>query len=154
MCIVDKSSTCHIKKGTQLADLIEKPSLILWDEAPMNNKYCFEALDKTLQDLRNNFDKPFGGMTVILGGDFWQILLFIPLGTKEQIINATIINSYLWSHFQILTLAQNMRLKHYNISEEKQKEIVEFSEWILSIGKWILIIIKDDENENATCMEI
>ena len=81
--LIDKSSTCHIKKGTQLANLIEKTSLILWDEAPMNNKYCLEALDKTLQDLRNNFDKPFGGMTVILGGDFQQILLVIPLGTKE-----------------------------------------------------------------------
>ena len=67
---VDKSSTCHIKKGTRLANLIEKTSLILWDEALMNNKYCFEALDKTLQDLRNNFEQPFGGMSVILGGDF------------------------------------------------------------------------------------
>ena len=46
--LIDKSSTCHTKKGTHLANLIEKTSLILWDEAPMNNKYCFEALDKTL----------------------------------------------------------------------------------------------------------
>ena len=42
---VDKFSTCYIKKQTQLAKLIEKTSLILWDEAPMNNKFCFEALD-------------------------------------------------------------------------------------------------------------
>ena len=50
--LIDKSSTYHIKKGTHLAKLIEKTSLILWDEAPMNNKYCFKALDKILQDLR------------------------------------------------------------------------------------------------------
>ena len=28
--LIDKSSTCHIKKGTHLANLIEKTSLILW----------------------------------------------------------------------------------------------------------------------------
>ena len=97
--LIDKASTSHIKKGTQLANLKEKTSLILWDEAPMNNKYCFEALDKTLQDLRNNFEQPFGGITVVLGGDFRQILPVIPLGTKEQIIDATVTNSYLWQSF-------------------------------------------------------
>ena len=104
--LVDKSSTCHIKKGTQLANLIEKTSLILWDEAPMNNKYCFEALDKILQDLKNNFEQPFRGMTVVLGGDFRQILLVIPSGTKEEIIDATVTNFYLWQHFRILTLTK------------------------------------------------
>ena len=87
----------------------------------MNNKYCFEALDKTLQDLRNNFEQPFGGMSIVLGGDFRQILPVIPSGTKEQIIDATITNSYLWPYFRILTLTQNMRLQHSNITHEKQK---------------------------------
>ena len=89
--LIDQSSTCHIKKGTQLANLIEKTSLILWDEAPMNNKHFFEALDKTLlptnflrRRLPTNFTvKPFGGMTIVLCGDFRQILLVIPSGIKE-----------------------------------------------------------------------
>ena len=102
--LIDKSSICHIKKGTHLANLIEKTSLILWDEASMNNKYCFEALDKTLQNLINNYEQPFGGMTTVLGDDFRQILSVITSGTKEQIIDATIINSYLWPSFRILTL--------------------------------------------------
>ena len=118
---IDKFSTCHIKKGTQLAKLIDKTSLILWDEAPMTNKYCFEALDKTLQDLRNNFEQPFGGMTIVLGGDIRQILPVIPTGTKEDIINATINNSYLWPYFKILKLTENMRLKQYNRTEEEKK---------------------------------
>ena len=58
---IDEFSTCQIKKSTQLAKLIEKTTLILWDEARITNKYCFEALDKTMQDLKNNFDHPFGG---------------------------------------------------------------------------------------------
>ena len=85
----------------------------------MNNKYCFEALDKSLQDIRDNYYEPFGGMTVVLGGDFRQILPVILSGTKEHIIDATITNSYLWPYFEILTLTKNMRLKHNNISTEE-----------------------------------
>ena len=120
----------------------------------MNNKYCFEALDKTLQDLINNYKQPFGGMTTVLGGDFRQILPAILPGTKEHIIDATIINSYLWPFFKILTLKKNMRLYHSNIIDNKQKEITEFSYWILNIGNGTINGIKDDENENATWIEI
>ena len=120
----------------------------------MNNKYCFEALDKSLQDLRDNYDQPFGGMTVILGGDFRQILPVITAGTKEHIIDATITNSYLWPYFEILTLTKNMRLKHNNISTEENFEITEFSNWILEIGNGISAGIKDTENEDATWIKI
>ena len=151
---IDKFSTCHIKKQTQLAKLIEKTSLILWDEAPMNNKYCFEALDKSLQDLRDNNHQPFGGMTVVLGGDFRQILPIITSGTKEHIIDATITNSYLWPYFEILNLTENMRLKQDNLSIEEKSKIVEFSEWILNIGNGTIEGIRDAENEDATWIEI
>jgi hypothetical protein len=41
-----------------LAELINKISLILWDEDPMAKKICFEALDRTLRDvLRNKNEK-------------------------------------------------------------------------------------------------
>ncbi|XP_038687482.1 ATP-dependent DNA helicase pif1-like [Tripterygium wilfordii] len=86
-----EESTHDIKQGTQLARLICKTSLIIWDEAPMASKYCFESLDKTLRDiLRNTFDnsanKPFGGLTTVLGGDFRQILpVIIQIG--DGIVN-------------------------------------------------------------------
>ncbi|XP_020102630.1 uncharacterized protein LOC109720149 [Ananas comosus] len=40
---LDDFSTCEIKKGTQLARLLHCASLIIWDEAPMNHRNCFEA---------------------------------------------------------------------------------------------------------------
>lgn len=45
----------------------------------MAHRNCFEALDKSLRDVlrftnENSLEKPFGGMTVVLGGDFRQIL--------------------------------------------------------------------------------
>ncbi|XP_074347337.1 uncharacterized protein LOC141686186 [Apium graveolens] len=82
---VTAESTCEIKHGTQLAELLQKTSLIIWDEAPMTHKYCFEALDKSLRDIlstqyEDSRSKPFGGLTVVCGGDFRHILPVIPQG--------------------------------------------------------------------------
>ncbi|XP_075074581.1 uncharacterized protein LOC142162158 [Nicotiana tabacum] len=83
-----EDSTCNIKQGTPLANLIVKAKLIIWDEAPMMHRYCFEVLDKTLRDIlrfkdASNLDRPFGGKTIVLGGDFRQILHVIPKGTRQ-----------------------------------------------------------------------
>ena len=44
-------STCEIKQGTQVAELLLKTSVILWDEAPMAHRNCLEALDRSLHDI-------------------------------------------------------------------------------------------------------
>ncbi|GJU47753.1 ATP-dependent DNA helicase PIF1-like protein [Tanacetum coccineum] len=46
-----ENSTCGIKQNTQLAELIQEVQLIIWDEAPMTQRYAFEALDITLRDI-------------------------------------------------------------------------------------------------------
>ena len=43
-------------------------------------------------------------MIVILRDDFGQTLHVIPNDTKENIIDVTINNSYLWPYFRIFTL--------------------------------------------------
>ena len=83
--IVTESSTCGIKQGSQIAELILKASLIIWDEAPMTHRNCFEAVDRSLRDIlrftaSNSADKPFGGKIVVLGGDFRQILPVVAKG--------------------------------------------------------------------------
>ena len=35
---IDESSICNISRGTNLVELIQKASLVLWDEAPMTNR--------------------------------------------------------------------------------------------------------------------
>jgi hypothetical protein len=47
--ILAEHSTCDIKQGSDLAELIIKTSLILRDEAPMANKICFEGLRDILR---------------------------------------------------------------------------------------------------------
>jgi hypothetical protein len=48
---IDELSICDIKRGTQLANLIISTDLIIWDEALMTNRQCFEALDRSLRDI-------------------------------------------------------------------------------------------------------
>ena len=79
----------------------------------MTNKQCFEALDRSLRDILSETnekasDIPFGGKAVVLGGDPKQILPVIENGSKSQIINASIVRSYLWNNVTRLYLTENM----------------------------------------------
>ncbi|XP_057808815.1 uncharacterized protein LOC131023286 [Salvia miltiorrhiza] len=72
---VNEDSMCNINQGSPLAELIVKCKLIIWDEAPMMHKFCFEALDRGLRDIMrfvnpSSASTPFGGKTVVFGGDF------------------------------------------------------------------------------------
>lgn len=44
-----------------MADLLAQTNLIVWDEAPMNDRRCFETLDRTLRDILNTPNILFGG---------------------------------------------------------------------------------------------
>ncbi|KAJ1278908.1 hypothetical protein BS78_04G115000 [Paspalum vaginatum] len=136
---IAQNSVCSIKKNTHLAELIQKTSLIIWDEAPVNHRYCFEALDRTLRDIlsetnQNSENRQFGGMTVVLGGDFRQTLPVIPNASKQQILRSCIVNSYLWKECTLLQLTENMRLKSGNISTSEREELSTFAEWLLRVG--------------------
>jgi hypothetical protein len=136
---ISDDSTCDIKQGTNLAALLNKTSLILWDEASMAHRNCFEALDKSLRNIlrctNESSDKiPFGGMTVVLGGDFRQILPVVTKGRREHTVNASIKHSYLWSHFIVYRLKLNMRLSCISNNMEERKQLKDFAEWVLRIG--------------------
>ncbi|CAN1250924.1 ATP-dependent DNA helicase PIF1 [Linum perenne] len=136
---VDATSTCAIKKGTSLARLMESASLIVWDEAPMVHRLSFEAVDRTLCDIMNMPTegpcyKPFGGKTVILGGDFRQTLPIVPNGGREDNLNASFTRSYLWNHCTLLELRTNMRVNSSSINMLPISEGLNFPEWVLAVG--------------------
>ncbi|GJV31200.1 ATP-dependent DNA helicase PIF1-like protein [Tanacetum coccineum] len=111
--VVD-DSMCHISADSELAELIRRAKLIIWDEAPMTHKHCYEAFDRTLKDICRNdpstpSDKAFGGKVVLFGGDFRQILPVVTNGSRQDVVHASINSSYLWQHCK-------------------------FADWILSIG--------------------
>ncbi|CAN0874981.1 ATP-dependent DNA helicase PIF1 [Linum grandiflorum] len=144
---VDHGSTCLIKKGTSLARLMEQATLIVWDEAPMVHRLSFEAVDRTLCDIMNvpssgpNY-KPFGGKTVLLGGDFRQTLPVITNGSRGDNISASLTRSYLWNYCTLLELHTNMRINASDTSMPLDFQGMTFSEWILALGDGKILPIR------------
>ncbi|XP_028070921.1 uncharacterized protein LOC114273362 [Camellia sinensis] len=109
-----ESLVCGFSKQSLQAELFRETKLIIWDEVPMQHKHCVEAVDRTLRDICDS-EKPFGGITVVLGGDFQQILPVITKGVCEQIVNASLRHFVLWKDLHVLSLDFNMRLNHENL---------------------------------------
>ncbi|XP_029647710.1 uncharacterized protein LOC115221648 [Octopus sinensis] len=101
--------TCNVSRGSAMGNLLTECSLIIWDEAAMCHKAAFEALERSLQDLRRNM-RVMGGVIVLLSGNFRQTLPVIPWGTRADEVNASIKSSYLWHHSEKLHLSTNMRV--------------------------------------------
>ncbi|XP_074364749.1 uncharacterized protein LOC141705761 [Apium graveolens] len=81
---------------------------------------------------------PFGGITVVLGGDFHQILPVITYGDRADIVDACITRSRLWSICQVFLLTEYMRLKQGE-SDSKSEELKKFTKWVLDIGNGQLL---------------
>ncbi|KAF8118673.1 hypothetical protein N665_0003s0048 [Sinapis alba] len=112
---------------------INDSNVLILDErsyqTPMMNKHCFEALDRSLSDIVGKHrNKPFGGKVVAFGGDFRQILLVINGAGRAEVVLETLNSSYLWEHC-------------------KAKDLKDFSEWILKVGKGKLAEPNDGEAE-------
>ncbi|KAG5561407.1 hypothetical protein RHGRI_004441 [Rhododendron griersonianum] len=120
-------SVCNFSKQSLQGELFRETTLIIWDEVPMQHKHCVEAVDRTLRDIRDS-DKPFGGITIVLGGDFRQILPVVTKGVREQIVNASLRRSFLWKHVHVLTLDLNMRLNHVECGNSN------FADFLMEIG--------------------
>ncbi|KAM0831843.1 hypothetical protein ACQ4PT_065277 [Festuca glaucescens] len=136
---IDEQSMCNVSRGTNLAELIQKSTLILWDEAPMTQRRCFEAVDRSLKDIlsaddSSRADLPFGGKTVVLGGDFRQVLPVIEGGSRGDVIDSSLIRSPLWDQVTVLKLRMNMRLSNPHISQEQSRELTSFADWVLAVG--------------------
>ncbi|XP_024965935.1 uncharacterized protein LOC112506140 [Cynara cardunculus var. scolymus] len=81
--ILNEDSLCQMKPDSDVAGLIKKTTLVIWDEAPMVHKYAFEALDRSMNDIFNaqcsgDSNMIFGDKVIIFGGDFRQIMPVIP----------------------------------------------------------------------------
>nr|XP_043624130.1 uncharacterized protein LOC122595729 [Erigeron canadensis] len=151
---VNENSVCSIEPNSELADLINKTTLIIWDEAPMIHKHCFEALDRTMRDILrstqpNSEHQVFGGKVILFGGDFRQILPVIPHGSRSNIVNASLNSSYIWQHCKVLKLTVNMRLR-IGGDQTNVQEITEFADWILQLGEGLL----GDSNDGEVDIQI
>ena len=74
--------------------MIEITDLVIWDEAPMKHRHIHEAVNRTFKDIRRCQDKLFGGLTIVFGGDFKQILPVIVKGSPPEIAGACMHRSH------------------------------------------------------------
>ena len=120
-------STCAIARNSDLAELIRSTDLVIWEEAPMQHCHIHEAVNRTFQDIRHS-DKPFGGLSIVFGGDFKQLLPVIVKGSRPQIVGACMQRSHIWHSVKVLKITENMRLKTQVEAER------DFAKWQLEIG--------------------
>jgi ATP-dependent DNA helicase PIF1 len=77
-----------------------------------------------MRDITERPGLPFGGKTVVFGGDFRQVLPVVRKGSRAQIVAASLWSSYLWESMRHLKLVQNMR----------EQSDPWFAEYLLHVG--------------------
>lgn len=136
--IIDEDSSCNIAHHSDIAQLLKKTELIICDEAPMQHRYAFEALDRSLRDIMKSVSlernkKPFGGIPIVLGGDFRQILPVINYAPRGEVVSSSINRSRLWDECKLYMLSVNMRVNRGKSKAEKELAH-RFNQWVLDIG--------------------
>jgi PIF1-like helicase len=126
---LDDSSSCNVTRQSYLGRQLADVDLIIWDEVTMQNRFAFEAVDRLLRDMRGNDRDLFGGVPIVLGGDWAQTLPIVPRGNRAAVTAACLSRSLaIWPHLEILTLRQNMRLQGGGVNAQ-------FADWLTGLSR-------------------
>ncbi|CAG4949735.1 unnamed protein product [Parnassius apollo] len=100
-----------------------------------------------MRDMRNK-NAPMGGCTILVSGDFRQILPVVTRGTRADEINASLKRSNLWPHVNKLELKTNMRVS----SSSRENRL--FPEMLLKVGNEELTQSQERINLENLCVLI
>ncbi len=78
------------------ADTIKKTDILIIDEISMLHDYRLDMVDEISRKIRDD-DQPFGGIQVILCGDFFQLP---PVSRTDQPEGMFIVSSKVWDEFE------------------------------------------------------
>ena len=123
---ITEHSTCNISPRDPTGQLLKRAKLLIIDEVGMGHKYVFEALDRTLRDLRNS-NRLFGGLCILFSADWRQGLPVVPRGSRGQIVDSCLKSSYIWNSVLIHRLVANMRVMQNN-------DDMEFANYLIQCG--------------------
>lgn len=98
---------CNIKESGKAA-MLQKSSIIIWDQCTMAHKLSLESFHGTMQDVKGN-NKRFGGTVLLMSGGCWQTLPVILRSTFTDEINALLKQSFL--SVEKFRLTMNMRVQ-------------------------------------------
>lgn len=124
----------------------------------MNHKHVFEAVHRSIRDLmrhkdKNNLDKPFGGKTVLLGGNFRQILPVLPKKGREDIVMESVNKSYLWNDCKVFKLDKNMCIESGVQAITSGREIP-YADWVIGVGDGHVPTVASAEGSEPCWIEI
>ncbi len=135
----NNQTTCNINYDSELADLIRKTELVIWDEAVMAHRHMFATIDKTFKDLMNEKEKFFGNKLMLLGGDFRQILPVILGGNRTTTVKASLKFTKFWPSVKIFKLTQNMRIKSAAMNQgQSESTLNQFADYLIKLGEGLL----------------
>ncbi|NCU39150.1 ATP-dependent endonuclease, partial [Candidatus Saccharibacteria bacterium] len=82
----------HMSKGRR--DSIEKTDILIIDEISMLHDYRLDMVDEICRLVRERPDEPFGGIQVIMSGDFFQLP---PINRRDSTLGGGfVVNSQAW----------------------------------------------------------
>jgi len=81
----------HIAKGRR--EIIEKTDVLVIDEISMLHDYRLDMVDEVCRLVRKEPDLPFGGIQVIMSGDFFQLP---PINRGNSRAGSFVVNSNVW----------------------------------------------------------
>ena len=139
----DENSYCKINKNSKQADLIRQAVMITWDEIVMTHRNILECVDRTLRDICDEPDKPFGGKIFIVAGDYRQLLPVVKGAGRGKIVDSLIKNSPSMQTKQKVSLKHNMRIKNRN--EENSEEANAWQEFLAKIGNGTHEIVNEND---------
>ena len=123
--------SCNVTPDSQLGEFLRSASLIIWDEAAASNKLNVEAFNVLMQNITQN-NHLFGGKVVVLGGDFRQTLPIVKKGTRADVVQICLNQSFIWDMLHKRQLIVNMRLAQ--APAHLRAMATEYDEWLLNIG--------------------
>ncbi|KAL0400295.1 UNVERIFIED_CONTAM: Replication protein A DNA-binding subunit C [Sesamum radiatum] len=99
--------------------------------------------------------KVFGGKTIVLGGDFRQILPVVVRGGREDIVASSINRSKdIWQDCKVLELTTNMRLHHSSLDPTEVETMRNFGKWVLELGDGKLPAYNFDNEDEPSWIKI
>nr|GEX71771.1 hypothetical protein [Tanacetum cinerariifolium] len=95
-----------------------------------------------------------GDLTVLLSGDFRQILPVILKGKRADIVQCCINRSQLWKYCKVFKLTRSMRVNEYYENGEIDTRKQDFNQWVLAVGDGTMPAKKKQGGDEATWIEI
>jgi ATP-dependent exoDNAse (exonuclease V) alpha subunit len=81
----------HIAKGRR--EIIEKTDVLVIDEISMLHDFRLDMVDEVCRLVRKEPDVPFGGIQIIMSGDFFQLP---PINRGDSRAGSFVVNSNVW----------------------------------------------------------